>query len=162
MKVSDIVKKTIKVSGTIAKVGVELGADLVGAIAEKIDDKPEEKDKIVTSGKELGQKIKKATNEIAEDSVDVVDDLVESGKEAFEDISEVIRKKTRKYTKKDEYDSWTSEFDDEYDSYDDVTSTEFTSSKGTYKSTEKEVKNGRTYITINTNKEANTDSIQGD
>ena len=48
MKASDFVKGVIKVGGTIAKVGVEVGADVIGVIAEKIDDNPEDKEKIVT------------------------------------------------------------------------------------------------------------------
>lgn len=98
MKLSDFVKGTIKVGGTIAKVGVEVGADLVGAVAEKIDDKPEDKEKIVSSGKELGQKIKKKTNDLAEDSVDVVDDIVETGKGAVEDISHIVKGKANKHS----------------------------------------------------------------
>ncbi|NLJ89606.1 MAG: hypothetical protein GX323_01785 [Clostridiales bacterium] len=158
MKVSDIVKKTIKVGGTIAKVGVELGADLVGTIAEKIDDKPEEKEKVVASGKELGQKIKKATSKIAEDSVEVVDDFVESSKEVFEDISEVIKQKTRKYTKEDDHDTWYNDSDVEYESYDDGNSDDAANKYKIYKDNGKEESNGRTYITIDTGSETKDSS----
>lgn len=164
MKFSDLVKGTIKVGGTIAKVGVELGADVVGAIAEKIDDKPEEKEKIVSSGKELGQKIKKATHEIAEDSVEVVDDIVESGKEAFEDISDKIKKKTGRYTEKESTDSGSSQSQGEDYTSDDIYSKEHTVDESTSEeqaqgSVKKEKINGRTYITINSASEKTSEDI---
>lgn len=96
VKLSDIVKETIKVGGTIAKVGVELGADAIGAIAGKIDDNPEDKEKFVTSGKDLGKKIKNKTNEIADDSVGFVDNAVESSKQVFDDLSKKVKEKTSK------------------------------------------------------------------
>lgn len=86
MKLSTFVKETIKVSGTVAKVSVELGADVIGAIAEKIDNNPDDKEKYVSGGKELGQKIKKSANKAADNSVEVVDDLVETGKGLINDI----------------------------------------------------------------------------
>ena len=100
MKLSHVVKGTIKVGGTIAKVGVEVGADAIGILAEKVDNNPEDKDKFVTGGKEIGQKIKVSTNRVAEDSVEVVDDIVETGKEVFNDISNKAKEKTDKYSKK--------------------------------------------------------------
>ena len=45
MKLSNIVKETIKIGGTIAKVGVEVGADAIGMLAEKVDNNPEDKEK---------------------------------------------------------------------------------------------------------------------
>lgn len=97
MKLSSIVKETIKVGGTIAKVGVELGADAIGAVAGKIDDNPEDKEKFVTGGKDLGKKIKNKTNEIADDSVGFVDNAVESGKQVFDDLNKKVKKKTGKF-----------------------------------------------------------------
>ena len=121
MKASDFVKGAIKVGGTIAKVGVEVGADVIGVIAEKIDDNPEDKEKIVTGGKELGQKIKQKTSEIAEDSVNVVDDIVESGKEAFDDISQSFKSKSGHYKQQGQTTSWTYEERDWEDAeYEDV------------------------------------------
>lgn len=102
MKVSHVVKETIKVGGTIAKVGVEIGADAIGILAEKVDNNPEDKEKFVTGGKEIGQKIKASTNKVAEDSVEVVDDIVETGKEMFNDISNKVKEKTCKYSKKND------------------------------------------------------------
>lgn len=100
MKLSHVVKETIKVGGVIAKVGVEVGADAIGILAEKVDNNPEDKEKFVTGGKEIGQKIKVSTNKAAEDSVEVVDDIVETGKEVFNDISNKVKEKTGKYSKK--------------------------------------------------------------
>lgn len=108
MKLSKIVKGSVKVVGTVAKVGVELGSEAIGTIAEKIDDKPEEKEKFVSGGKELGQKIKKSTNEIAESSVEVVDNVVDASKKAFHDISQSFKNKTDQYNnqKKEKDSTW--------------------------------------------------------
>ncbi|HHX54980.1 MAG TPA: hypothetical protein GX705_01355 [Clostridiales bacterium] len=100
MKLSHVVKETIKIGGTIAKVGVEVGADAIGMLAEKVDNNPEDKEKFVSGGKEIGQKIKASTNKVAEDSVDVVDDIVETGKEVFYDISNKVKEKTNKSNRK--------------------------------------------------------------
>ncbi len=154
MKISDFVKGTIKVGGIIAKVGVEIGADAIGAIAEKIDDKPEEKERIVTSGKELGQKIKQKTSEIADDSVDVVDDIVETGKEAFDDISQTIRRKTGNY-KKSSSSNESSTAKEAYKSNENENSEDVNSEYNDCVNREdsvqyKEERNGRTYIKLTT------------
>ncbi len=99
MKLSNIVKETIKIGGTIAKVGVEVGADAIGILAEKVDNNPQDKEKYVAAGKKIGQKIKMSTNKVAKDSVEVVDNFVESGKEVFNDISNKVKEKTGKDSK---------------------------------------------------------------
>ena len=76
MGLGKFVKKTINVVGTAAKVGVELGADAVGAIAEKIDDNPESKEKYQNMGKKLGANIKSGASKIADSSGDVVEVLL--------------------------------------------------------------------------------------
>lgn len=93
MGFGEFVKKTINVVGTAAKVSVELGADAVGAIAEKIDDNPEQKEKYQNIGKKIGANIKSGTNKIADSSVEVVDNAVESGSKICKTIGEEISEK---------------------------------------------------------------------
>lgn len=93
MGLGKFVKKTINVVGTAAKVGVELGADAVGAIAEKIDDNPESKEKYQNMGKKLGANIKSGASKIADSSVDVVDNAVESGSKICRNIGDEISEK---------------------------------------------------------------------
>ena len=93
MGLGKFVKKTINVVGTAAKVGVELGADAVGAIAEKIDDNPESKEKYQDMGKKLGANIKSGASKIADSSVDVVDNAVESGSKICKNIGDEISEK---------------------------------------------------------------------
>ena len=101
MGLGDLVKKTINVVGTAAKVGVELGADAVGAIAEKIDDNPESKEKYREMGKKLGSNIKSGASKIADNSVDVVDNAVESGTKICKNIGEEISGKINSVKTKD-------------------------------------------------------------
>lgn len=101
MGLGDLVKKTINVVGTAAKVGVELGADAVGAIAEKIDDNPESKEKYREIGKKLGSNIKSGASKIADNSVDVVDNAVESGTKICKNIGEEISGKISSVKTKD-------------------------------------------------------------
>ena len=93
MGLGKFVKKTINVVGTAAKVGVELGADAVGAIAEKIDDNPESKEKYQNMGKKLGANIKSGASKIADSSLDVVDNAVESGSKICKNIGDEISEK---------------------------------------------------------------------
>lgn len=136
MKLSTFVKETIKVGGTVAKVSVELGADVVGIIAEKIDNNPEDREKYVSGGKEIGKKIKESTNKAADNSVEVVDDLVEIGKEAINDIGKKVKEKSAKYSK-DKNNTGSQNQSSKDDKTKDKPSN-FTK------------RNGRTYITIDT------------
>lgn len=146
MKLSELVKGVIKVGGTIAKVGVEVGADVVGLVAEKIDDKPEDREKIVSSGKELGKKIKESTNKAANESVEVVDDMVRKGKEFFNDISQGAEEDTFSYEEQ------TNSNDDSQE--DKKTSSEAEDIKTTDgKIHREEHSNGRSYIKIKTETE---------
>lgn len=96
MGLGKFIKGAINVVGVAAKVGVELGADAVGAIAEKIDDNPESKEKFKNMGKKLGQDIKSGTNKIAEGSEDVIDNAVESGAKICKDIGDEFNKTINK------------------------------------------------------------------
>ena len=93
MGLGKFVKKTIDVVGTVAKVGVELGADAIGAIAEKVDDNPESKEKFKNIGKNIGQNIKTGTTKIAESSEDVVDNAFESGSKLCKNLGQNINEK---------------------------------------------------------------------
>jgi hypothetical protein len=90
MSVGDLLKSTIKLMGAITKVSVEIGAETIGLIAEKIDDNSQSKDRIVNYGKSLGQSIIKGTDQISVISADVLDKVVNSGVNTFKNISEEI------------------------------------------------------------------------
>lgn len=93
MALGKYVKKAINVVGDVAKVGVELGADAVGVIAEKLDDDPGKKEKFKNIGMNLGENIKSGATKIADGSVDVVDNMVDTGSRICKDIGFEISQK---------------------------------------------------------------------
>ncbi|NFI04585.1 hypothetical protein FC959_09230 [Clostridium botulinum] len=78
MALGKMFEKTIKLVGTVSKVGVQLGADIVGTVAEKIDDDPEVKRRILEYGSKKGQSIKTMTTEVASKSSEIVDRAVDN------------------------------------------------------------------------------------
>lgn len=96
MGLGEFVKGTIKVAGSVAKVTVELGADAVGAIAEKVNDDEESKVKYQNMGKKIGKEIKEKTFKFAESSEGVVDKAVDKGVGLCKDISNKVTSKGEK------------------------------------------------------------------
>ncbi|SJT86979.1 MULTISPECIES: hypothetical protein [unclassified Clostridium] len=78
MALGKMFEKTIKLVGTVSKVGVQLGADIVGTVAEKIDDDSEVKRRISEYGSKKGQSIKTMTTEVASKSSEIVDRAVDN------------------------------------------------------------------------------------
>ncbi|MDR5588434.1 hypothetical protein [Clostridium aquiflavi] len=78
MALGKMFEKTIKLVGTVSKVGVQLGADIVGTVAEKIDDDPDIKIRISEYGVKKGQSIKAITTEVASKSSEIVDRAVDN------------------------------------------------------------------------------------
>lgn len=91
MALGKMFEKTIKLVGTVSKVGVQLGADIVGTVAEKIDDDPEIKRRISEYGSKKGQYIKAMTSEVASKSSDIVDRAVETSMNVLKDGSVRIK-----------------------------------------------------------------------
>lgn len=91
MALGKMFEKTIKLVGTVSKVGVQLGADIVGTVAEKIDDDPEVKRRISEYGSKKGQAIKAMTTELASKSSDTVDRALETSINALKDGSAKIK-----------------------------------------------------------------------
>ncbi|WP_252248673.1 HIRAN domain-containing protein [Clostridium sp. ZBS20] len=78
MALGKMFEKTIKLVGTVSKVGVQLGADIVGTVVEKIDDDPRVKRRISEYGSKKGQSIKTMTTEVASKSSEIVDRAVDN------------------------------------------------------------------------------------
>ncbi|MBK5241837.1 HIRAN domain-containing protein [Clostridium sp.] len=91
MRLGKMFEKTIKLVGTVSKVGVQLGADIVGTVAEKINDDPEVKRRISEYGAKKGQSIKAKTSEVASKSSDIVDRAVETSMNLLKDGSVRIK-----------------------------------------------------------------------
>lgn len=100
MGLGKFVKNTINIAGTVAKFGVEIGAEAVGSITGKLNDKPESKDKIISYGKDIGQTIRNNTDQFAESSVDIVDSAVDSTIKTCKNISEDLVVKINEVIKK--------------------------------------------------------------
>lgn len=88
---SSFIEKTVKVVGSVSKVGVEIGADLLGIIVEKIDDNPEAKEKFSNYGKNIGQTIKNYTDDIAITSAKFTDNLGEYGTKVYQSVNNNIK-----------------------------------------------------------------------
>jgi len=100
MGLGKYVKNTINIAGTVAKFSVEIGTVAFGSIAEKLNDNPQSKDKIINYGKCAGQTIRKNTNQFADSSVDIVDSAVDSTIKTCKNISEDLIVKISEVTKK--------------------------------------------------------------
>lgn len=100
MGLGEFVKNTVNIVGKVAKFGVEKGAQAAGSIAEKLNDDPESKDKIVNYGKDIGKVIQKNTNQFADSSVDIVDTAVDSTIKTCKNISEDLVVKVNEVIKK--------------------------------------------------------------
>jgi hypothetical protein len=91
MGLGKVFEKTIKLVGTVSKVGVQLGADIVGTVAEKINDDPEVKRRISEYGAKKGQSIKAKTSEVASKSSDIVNRAFETSMNVLKDGSVRIK-----------------------------------------------------------------------
>lgn len=91
MALGKMFEKTIKLVGTVSKVGVQLGADIVGTVAEKIDDDHEIKLRISEYGVKKGQYIKAITTEVAGKSSEIVDRAVDNSINALKIGSVIIK-----------------------------------------------------------------------
>lgn len=90
-KLGSFFEKAVKVTGTVTKVGVQLGAELAGTIAEKIDDDPEVKKKFIDYGKAKGQAIKEKTTYIASKTSEAVDQAVDVSVSAIKEGSTIAK-----------------------------------------------------------------------
>lgn len=77
-----LIEKTVKVAGIVSKVGIELGADLVGKVAEKVDDRPETREKYSTIGKKAGRTIKEYTSNAGKIAGEAIDSVIHKGVKA--------------------------------------------------------------------------------
>lgn len=91
MALGKMFEKTIKLVGMVSKVGVQLGANIVGTVAEKIDDNPDIKRRISEYGTQKGQVIKTMTSEVAIKSSNIVDRAVETSMNVLKDGSVRIK-----------------------------------------------------------------------
>lgn len=90
MFLKKLVENTVKAVGTASKVGVEIGADLIGAIAEKASDDPGLKEKYSNQGKEIGQRIKNTSNKIAISGGNAAEELVKKSRDTYESVKNSV------------------------------------------------------------------------